>query len=165
MRGRREETVGRSGLHDSPDIHDRDAVADVPHETKIVRDEKIGQLQFRLQLHQQVDHLGLHRDVEGRDGLVRDHERRVERERAREADALSLSAAELVRVAREMRRIETDEREELADPRLTLRLFPDLVDDERLLHDRSGPHPGVQRRVRILKDDLHVAARAAQPRA
>jgi hypothetical protein len=37
------------------------------------------------------------------------------------------------------------------------------VDDQRLLDDLSCAHPRVERRVRILKDDLHVAARLAQP--
>ena len=69
------------------------------HQPQIVRDEQIGQLQPRLQIHQQIDHLGLHRDVQRRDRLVGDDERRIERERAREADALPLAAAELVRVA------------------------------------------------------------------
>ena len=38
-----------------------------------------------------------------------------ERQRAREADALALAAAELVRVALEVGRIEADQREQLGD--------------------------------------------------
>src|SRR3712207_7941972 len=38
----------------------------------------------------------------------------------------------------------------------------DAVDDERLGDDVAGGHPRVQRRVRILEDDLHVAAGAPQ---
>ena len=87
----------------------------MPHEPQIVRDEQIGQLQPLLQIHQQVDHLRLHRDVERRDRLVGDDERRIERERARQADPLALAAAELVRVARQMRRIEADQLEQLRD--------------------------------------------------
>ena len=70
-------------------------------------------LSRRLQVEQQVDHLRLNRDVQGRDRLVRDDERRFERERPRQADALALPAAELVRIALEVRRIETDQAEEL----------------------------------------------------
>ena len=65
------------------------------HEPEVVRDEQVRQLQPLLQIHQQVDDLRLDRDVERRDGLVGDDERRVQRERAREPDALPLSAAEL----------------------------------------------------------------------
>ena len=39
------------------------------------------------------------------------------------------------------------------------------MDDERLLDDLPRPHPGIQRRIRILKNDLHVAPRRAQPAA
>ena len=73
---------------------------------QVVRDEEVRQLQPLLQIHQQVDDLRLDRDVQRRDRLVGDDERRVERQRAREADALTLSAAELVRIAREMVRVE-----------------------------------------------------------
>ena len=36
------------------------------------------------------------------------------------------------------------------------------MDDQRLLDDRSGAHPWVERRVRILEDDLHLAPQASQ---
>ena len=54
------------------------------------------------------------------------------------ADALPLAAAELVRVAIEVRRIEPDQPEQLGDPVAALRLRPDLVDDQRLLDDRGA---------------------------
>ena len=85
------------------------------HQPQIVRDEEVRELQPLLQIHQQVDHLRLHRDVERRHRLVEDDERRVERERARQADALPLAAAELVRIALEVRRVEADELEQLRD--------------------------------------------------
>ena len=88
---------------------------------QIVRDEQIGQLQLLLQIHQQVDDLRLHRHVERRHRLVEDEERRIQRQRARQADALPLAAAELVRVALEMRRFEPDEAEQLGDALAALR--------------------------------------------
>ena len=159
MLRRGEERRGRSHLDDLPQIHHRDAAADVLDQPQIVRDEQVGQLQLLLQIHQQVDHLRLHRDVERRDRLVEDDERRVERERARQADALPLAAAELVRVALEVRRVEADQPEQLGDARAARRPVAEPVDDERLLDDLPRAHPRVERRVRILKDDLHVAPR------
>jgi putative protein kinase ArgK-like GTPase of G3E family len=50
-----------------------------------------------LQVEQEVHHLCLHRDVERRHGFVRDDQGWIQRERARESDALALTAAELVR--------------------------------------------------------------------
>ena len=84
---------------------------------QIVGDEQIGQLQPRLQIEQQRDDLRLDRHVERRHGFVGDDERRVEREGAGDADALALPAAELVRIAREVRRLEADQLEQLGHPR------------------------------------------------
>ena len=84
---------------------------------QIVRDEQIGQLELLLQIHQQVDDLRLHRDVERRDRLVEHQERRIEGQRAGQADSLALTAAEFVRISLEMRGIEADEAEQFRDAR------------------------------------------------
>ena len=47
----------------------------------------------RLQVQQQVDDLGLDRDVERRDRLVGDEQLGLDGERAGDADALALAAA------------------------------------------------------------------------
>jgi hypothetical protein len=39
------------------------------------------------------------------------------------------------------------------------------MNDQRFFHDRSDPHPRVQRGKGILKNDLHVASRLPQPGA
>ena len=62
-------------------------------------DEEVGELQLLPQLLEQVDDLGLDRDVERRDRLVADDEVRRRGERPGDADALALAAGELVRVA------------------------------------------------------------------
>ena len=139
MRGRLEQALGRAHLHDFPQIHHRDPAADVPDQAQVVRDEEIRQLQSLLQVHEQVDDLCLHGDVERRDGFVRDDERRVQRERPREADPLTLPAAELVRVPRELRGVEADEVEELGHSGAALGLRADAMDDERLFDDRARP--------------------------
>ena len=82
---------------------------DVPHDGQIVRDEEVGDAELFLQLHEQVDHLGLDRDVEGRDGLVADDEPRLDGEGPGDADALPLAAGELVRIAVQEARIEADQ--------------------------------------------------------
>ena len=89
---------------------------------QIVRDEQVGQLQLRLQVDQQFDDLRLNRHVERRHRFVGDDERRVQRQRARDADALPLAAAELVRIALEMAALEPDQLEQLGDPRAPLGL-------------------------------------------
>ena len=52
-----------------------------------------------LKVHQQVDDLRLHRNIERRHRLVADDEQRLESERPRDDDALSLAPGEFVRKA------------------------------------------------------------------
>ena len=73
---------------------------------------------FSPQLLEQVQHRRLHRDVERRDGLVGDEQLRLEREGARDAHALALTAGELARIGVERPRAEPDEVEQLAAARV-----------------------------------------------
>ena len=61
-----------------------------------------------LELAQEVEDLRLDRDVQRRDRLVGDHQLGLQRERPCDADALSLAAGELVRVAVVMLGVESD---------------------------------------------------------
>ena len=73
--------------------------ADVLDHRQVVRDEQVGEAELLLQVLEQVDDLRLDRHVERRDRLVADDQLRLDRERARDADALALAAGELVRIA------------------------------------------------------------------
>ena len=155
---RREQLVGRGLLDDLAEVHDRDAVAEELDGREVVRDEEAGEAEVALEVAQQVEDRRLHRDVERRDGLVGDQQRRLHGEGAREADALALPAGELVRVAMPELGPQADLLEERDDP-LVERASPgDPVQPERLADDRSGRHPRVERRVRILEDHVHLAA-------
>ena len=113
----REDRLGFAHLDDLAQVHHRHAAADMAHQPQVVGDEQVGQLQALLQVHQQVDHLCLDRHVERRHRLVGDDELRLERQRPGQADPLPLAAAELVRIALEVRRVEADEPEQLRDAR------------------------------------------------
>ncbi len=102
----------------------------------------------------------LDRDVEGADRLVADDQLGIERQRAGDADALALPARELVRVALGVLDAETDRLEQLEDPPLLLVLGADAVDAQRLADDVPDAHARVERGIRVLEDDLHVAAQA-----
>jgi hypothetical protein len=93
-----------------------------------VRDEDVGELELLLQVGEQVDHLCLDRDVEGRDGLVGDHELRPQRQCARDPDPLPLAAGELVRVAVVVLGREPDLLEQLLHLPLSLLPVADVVD-------------------------------------
>ena len=75
-----------------------------------MRDEQVGEAEPLLQVDQQVDDLRLDVDVERRDRLVGDDEVRLDRERARDGDALALAAGEFVRVALARRARQADRR-------------------------------------------------------
>ena len=80
-----------------------------------MRNEDVGQPELALQADQQVDDLGLDRDVEGAQRLVADDQPRLRRERAGDADALALAAAELARQALGRLGAEADQIEQLGD--------------------------------------------------
>ena len=78
MQWRGEQRIARRDLHNASEIHDGDAMADVLHDGEIVRDEKVGNAEFLLQVDHQVDHLRLNRHIERRDRLVRHDDAGVE---------------------------------------------------------------------------------------
>ena len=101
---------------------------------EVVADEEIGQAELGAQVHQQVDDLGLDRDVEGRDRLVADHEVGLQGQGAGDADALALAAAHLVRIAAGEAGRQAAERQQLAQAAVDLG-----AGDARLVHDQGSP--------------------------
>lgn len=94
------EKFGGGGFFDEvPQVHDADAVGEVSYDGEIVGDEEIGEPELFLEVAEEIYDLGLDGDVEGGDGFIGDDEFGVGGEGAREADALTLSAGEFVRVA------------------------------------------------------------------
>src|SRR5205807_854280 len=76
---------------------------------EVVRDENVSQAELVLEIEQEIEHLGLDRLVERRDRLVEDQKPRLEREPARDVDALALAAGNLMRIAPgEPRRLEAN---------------------------------------------------------
>ena len=61
-------------------VHDRNLISQPGHYAKVVSDHDHGHAQFCLELLDELDDLRLHRDIEGRSGLVRDQELGPERQ-------------------------------------------------------------------------------------
>ena len=59
-------------FNDPAEIHHRHAVADMFHDSKIVRHKQVRKLEFLLQVHHQIDDLGLDRYVQRRHWFVPD---------------------------------------------------------------------------------------------
>ena len=117
------------------------------------------------QILQEIQDLGLNRDVERRHRLVADDELRLSAERARDPDPLPLPAGEGVRVAPEVLDVQPDHPHQGLDALLDLLARSALVDPQELPDDLAHRHAWVQRRERVLEDHLDVGpeGRSARP--
>ena len=111
-------------------------------------DEEISEPEFLLQILQQVDDLGLDRYVQRRHRLVADDQLGFDGERARDTDALALTAGELVRIAPHVIRLQTDGLEQFHDTLFKLAPgFGQAVNDQGFADDRADIHARIERRV------------------
>ena len=85
-------------LDDPAEVHHRDFVAQIFDHGEIMADQHIAQSELVLQVFQQIEHLGLHRDIQRADRLVGDDQFWLRDQRARNRDALALAPGEFVRV-------------------------------------------------------------------
>src|SRR5215469_8575822 len=99
MAGASEDRRRRAQLYDAPQIHDRDAGAEVLDHTQIMGNEDHGKAERIPEVYQQVQHLSLDRDVEAGNGFVSHQHGRPYGKRPRDCRALSLAAGKLEGVA------------------------------------------------------------------
>src|SRR5690349_24554385 len=85
-----QDLVARAHLHELAVVHHRDAVGEDVDDGEVVADEEARELQLLLQVLQEVQEARLDGHVEGRGRLVGHEQLRSERERAGDADALTL---------------------------------------------------------------------------
>jgi hypothetical protein len=78
-------------------MENKNRVADMLYNRKVVSDEEHGQSEFLLDVLQKVDDLGLNADIQGADRFIADKEFRFHGECASNPDPLSLTTAELMR--------------------------------------------------------------------
>src|SRR5207244_6802029 len=98
--------------------------------------------------------LRLRGGVEGGKRLVEDEDGRVGGERAGDRDPLALAAAELVREALHGARRQADEVEQLLDAGAAAAARREVEDVERVRDLRADLAARVERRVRVLEDEL-----------
>ena len=122
--------------------------------------EEVAEPHGGAQLVEQVDDAGLDGHVQGGDRLVKDQEAGFEGQGAGNADALTLPAGEVARVAVGVAGLEPDEPHELLDARPDIGLLPP-VGPQRLGDDVEDRQARVQGGHGVLEDDLQVAAHLA----
>lgn len=76
-------------------MHDADVVGELADHTHVVCDEEAGEAKVAAEIAEQVQNLGLHRDIECAGGFIADQEFGLRDESAGDADALALTAGEL----------------------------------------------------------------------
>jgi len=152
---------GGAALADLARAHDDDVVGDVPHHGEVVSDEEIGAARFPPQLLEEGEDARLHRNVERRRRFVEDDEGGLGREGAGEGDALLLAARELVRPPPVERLAEPDRTQHVCG---TLRrLTPAGAGEaQRPRNQLERGLARVERARRVLEDDLHRPAEAAE---
>ena len=72
MGWRSEDLCGQAKLNEPPGIHDPNAGTDGVDHGQVVADEHHGQPELLAQAHEQIQNLGLKRDIERGDRLIRD---------------------------------------------------------------------------------------------
>ena len=131
----------------------------MPDHGQVVGDEQIGEVHRVLQFLHECHHLGLHRHIEGRDGLVADDEFGLHCQGAGYADALALATGELVGITVDETRIQVDLHQQfLGEIQAVLLAHVAMVYQQGFGDDVSHRQPGVQRRIGVLEDDLQFPA-------
>ncbi|SAJ34076.1 Uncharacterised protein [Enterobacter cloacae] len=152
------ELVRRPHLRRSAEVHHQDVVGDVADHRQVVRDEHVGGAELLLQVHEQVQYLGLDRHVEGRGRLVRHQHLGLQHHRPGQGDALALAAGEHVRVALVVLRPQADLAHHLLDLFAAFLARERGVDQQRLGQLVADLLSRIERGVGVLEDHLHVAA-------
>jgi hypothetical protein len=150
------DVFGGADFDQTAQIHDRDAVGDVPHKPQIVADEQHRKAKLALQFQKQIDDLRLDRHVERGDGLVADQNVGAHRKSARDRHALALSAGKLVRIALGGRRIEPHRREPFGRVVGRILARDQAVGDRPFGDNVAHAHARIEGRKRILENHLHA---------
>ena len=127
-----------------------------------MRDEEVGQPELFLQFFQQVDHLRLDGNVQGRDRLVADDKIGVEGQGAGNTNPLALTARKLVGVTGAKIGAQSHRVEQLGDSFFDLVGIHPAMHLKRLADDLVDRHARVQAGVGVLEDHLHAAAHPPQ---
>ena len=160
-RERGEDVVDRPFFDDAARVHHDDAVGEARDHAEVVGDEQEREAEVAAEVGEQLEDLGLGRDVERGGGLVGDEHARSVGERHREHHPLAEAAGELVRVrARAADRVgDADRLEEVDRPQLGgAARHARLVHHDRLGHLVADALHRVERGHRVLEHHRQLAA-------
>ena len=138
-------------------IHNGNAIGDVLHDGQVVGDKQIRRTKLVLKFLEQVQNLGLNGNIQSGNGLVADDQLGLQSEGAGDADTLTLTAREFVRIAVDVLGVQTDDVQQLADALDTLFLCTHAMNGHGLRNNFADGHTRVERSIGVLEDELHLA--------
>ena len=148
----------RSDLHQRTQVHDANAIGNHLNNSKVVGDEEVRQVVLLLNITKKIQNLSLNGHVKCRNGLVGHDELGANRKRTGDADTLTLTTRELVRIALAMSGRKANDLEQLLCLLQTLALAHLGVNKQRLANNVLHLHARIERSVRILEHHLHLGA-------
>ena len=162
----RDDVLCCARLHDSSLPHHHKLLRHAAHDSQIMADKKIRQVQLALQIAQQRKDLRLHRHIQRRGRLVQHQQPRTHDQHARDRNSLTLPARELVRIARCRLALQTHLAQTGNDGAgALLSRLVEPVNVGTLRNDVPYRHARRQRGERVLKDDLQITAQTLQTRS
>ena len=157
MLRRGEDSLGNAFLDKLAALEDIDVVANGGNDRQIMRDEKKRQPTLFSEIAEKAQDARLNGDVKGGDRFVANEERRFQCERPRNADALALPAAELVRESR----FDFGGKADLLEKSVNIHF--ELVHASHLGDGIADALPRIQRADGILEDHLDSSRTASRP--
>ena len=139
-----EEIFRCSNLGEFSKIHHGNTVRQVLHHIQIMRNKQIGQMEFLLEVAQQIQDLRRNRHIQSGDGFVTDNEFWVEGQGPRNANPLPLPARKLMRVPRLMFRPQAHFHQQLIHLFLQSLAFGDFMNFQWFADDGANRHSGIQ---------------------
>jgi hypothetical protein len=144
-------------LHKPPTSHHRHPRSHLRHHRQAVRYKNVSKPKLPLQVLQQQQNLRPDRHIQSRHGLVRYHQPRPQNQRPSNPDPLPLPTGKLMRILfhRVFGQPDAQQHRDCAIAPFRTRKSR-LVNRQGFRDNSPHPHPGIQRRKRILKDHLHL---------
>ena len=155
--------LGGADLDDATEVHHADPIAHTGDHPQIVGDEEIGDVPLALEAGQEVQDVGLDRDIERRNDFIAQQQLGIDRQGPSDIDPLPLASRELVGSSVRHRRRQPDGPERGVDRFGQVSSFTPAQDPYRLLDALAYGHPGIERIVRVLEDHLHPTPMTPQP--
>ena len=159
-----QDLFGGAELHEPPVHHHRCAFADISDDLEIVRDHDQTQSLLLAKEREDVENLGLNRNIERRNRLVEDQQLGLWSESPCNRNPLPLTSGEggwefFCSVG-----LQTDEFEDFDDSLMAFGRTAEIVRHKRLVDEGANLQTWVERRGRVLKDRLKSSAKRANLR-